>query len=64
MKKYLILLSLILILACSSNEKKVDKNMIITEIGIENELTFGEYVNLLIKKNYSNEYPDINNIPE
>ena len=38
--------------------------MIITEIGIENELTFDEYVNLLIKKNYSNEYPDINNIPE
>ena len=64
MKKYLIYLLFIFVIACSGSEKEVNKNIISNKIELNKELTFEEYVYLLIKKNYSNKYPDINNIPE
>ena len=64
MKKYLIYLLFIFVIACSGSEREVNKNIISNKIELNKELTFEEYVYLLIKKNYSNKYPDINNIPE
>ena len=63
MKKYLIYLLFIFVIACSGSKKEVNKNIISNKIELNKELTFEEYVYLLIKKNYSNKYPDINNIP-
>ena len=64
MKKYLIYLLFIFVIACSGSEKEVNKNIISNKIELNKELTFEEYIYLLIKKSYSNKYPDINNIPE
>lgn len=64
MKKYLFFALFILVIACTNNEKKANKNIMNHKIEFEKELTFEEYVYLLIKTKHFNKYPDINNVPE
>ena len=67
MRNYFIIFTFIFLLNCSFNESKEG----VTNIGVgQNEIndseeySFEEYVNLLLNKNKSKEYPDINNIPD
>ena len=67
MRNYFIIFTFIFLLNCSFNESKEG----VTNIGVgQNEIndseeySFEEYVNLLLNKNKSKSYPDINNITD
>ena len=65
MKNYLIIV--IFLVNCSFNESElgvVNKNMMQNEINYSSAYSFEEYVNLLLNKNKSKNYPNINNIPD
>ena len=67
MRNYFIIFTFIFLLNCSFNESKQGVTNINTtqnEINESEEYSFEEYVNLLLNKNQSKEYPDINNIPD
>ena len=67
MIKYFIIFTFILLLNCSFNESKQEVtniNLVQDEISDSEEYSFEEYVNLLLNKNKSKEYPDINNVPD
>ena len=67
MIKYFIIFTFILLLNCSFNESKQEVtniNLVQDEISDSEEYSFEEYVNLLLNKNKSKEYPNINNIPD
>ena len=49
----------------NKNEQAITRNNISQdEINSSKEYSFDEYVNLLLNKNKSKKYPDINNIPD
>jgi len=57
----------IFLVNCSFNENKrgvTNSNISQNEINSSKEYTFEEYVNLLLSKNNSKKYPDINNFPD
>ena len=65
MKNYFIIF--IFLVNCSFNENKrgvTNSNISQNEINSSKEYTFEEYVNLLLSKNNSKKYPDINNFPD
>ena len=67
MKNYFIIFVFIFLANCSFNENKlgvINENISKNEINSSNEYSFEEYVNLLLNKNKSKKYPDINNIPD
>ena len=67
MKNYFIIFVFIFLVNCSFNENKLgvtNENISKNEINSSNEYSFEEYVNLLLNKNKSKKYPDINNIPD
>ena len=67
MKNYFIIFFFIFLVNCSFNESKlgvINENISKNEINSSNEYSFEEYVNLLLNKNKSKKYPDINNIPD
>ena len=67
MKNYFIIIIFIFIINCSFNEKGLDvtnNNISHNEINSSKEYSFDEYVNLLLNKNKTKSYPDINNIPD
>ena len=67
MRNYFIIFTFIFLLNCSFNESKQGVTNIKTaqnEINESEEYSFEEYVNLLLNKNQSKEYPDINNFPD
>ena len=67
MKNYFINILFIFVLNCTLNDtKKGVKNSNVVQNGINNseEYSFEEYVNLLINKNKSKEYTDINSFPD
>ena len=66
MRNYFLILILIFLLNCSFNESMqgvTNVNVVQNEINDSEENSFEEYVNLLLNKNKTKEYPDINNIP-
>ena len=62
MRNYFTIVIFIFLVNCSINESKQG----ITNINVlQNETDdFEEYVNLLLNKNKSKKYPDINNFPD
>ena len=67
MKNYFIILIFIVLVNCSFNkdEQGITRNNISQdEINSSKEYSFEEYVNLLLNKNKSKKYPDINNFPD
>ena len=67
MRNYFIIFTFILLLNCSFNESKQEVtniNLVQDEISYSEEYSFEEYVNLLLNKNKSKKYPDINNFPD
>ena len=67
MKNYFIIFIFIFLVNCSFNENKLgvtNNNIPQNEINSSKEYTFEEYVNLLLNKNKSKKYPDINNFPD
>ena len=67
MKNYFIIFIFIFLVNCSFNESKLgvtNENISKNEINSSNEYSFEEYVNLLLNKNKSKKYPDINNFPD
>ena len=67
MKNYFIIFIFFFIVNCSFNESELEianNNISQNEINLSKEYSFEEYVNLLLNKNKSNKYPDINNIPD
>ena len=67
MKNYFIIFVFIFLVNCSFNENKrgvTNENISKNEINSSNEYSFEEYVNLLLNKNKSKKYPDINNFPD
>ena len=67
MRNYFIIFTLIFLLNCSFNESKhgvTNINTTQNEINESEEYSFEEYVNLLLNKNQSKEYPDINDFPD
>ena len=67
MRNYFIIFTFIFLLNCSFNESKQGVSNINTtqnEINESEEYSFEEYVNLLLNKNQSKEYPDINDFPD
>ena len=67
MRNYFIIFTFIFLLNCSFNESKQGVTNINTtqnEINESEEYSFEEYVNLLLNKNQSKEYPDINDFPD
>ena len=66
MKNKFLIFIFIFLLNCSSNESMkgiTNVNVVQNEINDSEEYSFEEYVNLLLNKNKTKEYPDINNIP-
>ena len=66
MRNYFIIFIFIFIINCSFSEKGLNvdsNNMAHNEINSSKEYSFEEYVNLLLNKNKTKEYPDINNFP-
>ena len=66
MRNYFIIFIFIFTINCSFNEKGLNvtgKNISNNEINSSKEYSFDEYVNLLLNKNKTKEYPDINNFP-
>ena len=67
MRNYFIIIIFIFLVNCSFNESELgvtNNNISQNEINSPNEYTFEEYVNLLLSKNNSKKYPDINNFPD
>ena len=67
MRNYFIIVIYIFLVNCSFNESELgvtNNNISQNEINSSKEYTFEEYVNLLLNKNKSKNYPDINNIPD
>ena len=67
MKNYFIIFVFIFLVNCSFNKSELgvtNENISKNEINSSNEYSFEEYVNLLLNKNKSKKYPDINNIPD
>ena len=67
MRNYFIIFIFIFIINCSFNEKGINvdnNNMANNEINFSKRYSFEEYVNLLLNKNKSKKYPNINNIPD
>ena len=67
MKNYFIIFVFIFLVNCSFNKSELgvtNSNEAQNEINFSKEYSFEEYVNLLLNKNKSKEYPDINNIPD
>ena len=67
MKKYFTIAIFIFLLNCSFNENKdgiKSTKMKQNEINISKEYSFEQYVNLLLNKNKSKVYPDINNFKD
>ena len=67
MKNYFIIFIFIFLVNCSFNENirgVTNNNISQNEINSSKEYTFEEYVNLLLSKNNSKKYPDINNFPD
>ena len=67
MKKYFIIVIFIFLFNCSFNETKQgvsNTNILQNEINDSDEYSFEGYLNLLLNKNISKKYPDINNIPD
>jgi hypothetical protein len=67
MKNYFVILIFIFVTNCSFNEKELNvnsNNISLNEINSSKEYSFEEYVNLLLNKNKSKNYPDINSIPD
>ena len=67
MKNYFIIFIFIFLVNCSFNETEVgftNINLSQNEINSSKEYSFEEYVNLLLSKNNSKKYPDINNFPD
>ena len=67
MRNYFIIFIFIFVINCSFNEKghNVTFNTIShNEINSSKEYSFEEYINLLLNKNKSKSYQDINNIPD
>ena len=64
--KFLIFI-FIFLLNCSFNESMkgvTNVNVVQNEINDSEEYSFEEYVNLLLNKSKTKEYPDINNFPD
>ena len=67
MKNFILVFIFIFLANCSFNENNVgliDNNISKNEIDSSKKYSFEEYVNLLLNKNKSKKYPDINNIPD
>ena len=67
MRNYFIFFIFIFLFNCSFNEANqgiIDINVTKNEINHSDEYSFEEYVNLLLNKNKSKEYPDINSFPD
>jgi len=67
MKNYFIIFIFIFLVNCSFNENKrgvTNSNISQNEINLFEMYSFEEYVNLLLNKNKSKKYPDINNFPD
>ena len=67
MKNYLIIFIFIFLVNCSFNESEhgiSSNNISQNEIDPSKEYSFEKYINLLLKKNKSKKYPDINNVPD
>ena len=67
MRNYFIIIIFIFLVNCSFNESELgvtNINIAQNEINFSKEYSFEEYVNLLLNKNKSNKYPDINSIPD
>ena len=67
MRNYYIIIIFIFLVNCSFNESELgvtNNNKHKNEINSFKEYTFEEYINLLLNKNKSKKYPDINNFPE
>ena len=67
MKSHFIIFIFIFLLSCSLNKKHEgvnNNNSVDDEISPTKNYSFEEYVNLLLKKNISKTYPDINKIPD
>ena len=67
MRKYFIIFIFTFLFNCSFNENNkgaVNVNVVQNGINDSEEYSFEEYVNLLLNKNKTNEYPDINNFPD
>ena len=67
MRNYFIIIIFIFLVSCSFNESELgvtNNNISQNEINFSKEYTFEEYVNLLLSKNNSKKYPDINNFPD
>ena len=67
MKNYFIIFIFIFLVNCSFNESElgvINNNIAQNEINFSKEYSFEEYVNLLLNKNKSKKYPDINNFPD
>ena len=67
MRNYFIIFIFIFLVNCSLNENElgvVRKNISQNEINPSEEYSFEEYVNLLLNKNKSKKYPNINNFPD
>ena len=67
MKNYLIIFIFIFLVNCSFNESELgisSNNISQNEIDSSKEYSFEEYINLLLNKNKSKKYPDINNVPD
>ena len=67
MRNYFIIIIFIFLVNCSFNESELgvtNENISKNEINSSKEYSFEEYVNLLLNKNKSKKYPDINNFPD
>ena len=66
MRSYFIIFIFVFLVNCTTNQNElgvVDKNISQNEINFLKEYSFEEYVNLLLNKNKSQKYPNINNFP-
>ena len=67
MRNYFIIIIFIFLVNCSFNESELgvtNSDISQNEINFTKEYSFEEYVNLLLNKNKSKKYPDINNFPD
>ena len=65
MKNYFIIF--IFLVNCSFNENELgisNNNISQNEMDSSKEYSFEEYIKLLLNKNKSKKYPDINNVPD
>ena len=67
MKNYFIIFIFIFLVNCSFNENELgisSNNISQNEMDSSKEYSFEEYINLLLNKNKSKKYPDINSVPD